>query len=272
MNMKQLLPINFICTFILVSTLLLFTSSCKNASESKTEEVETIDNNLKYKLTPFSESTLYPDATLSLSSYKNGQFDFMVKSDNYELGAQTPDAEQKMCANSGKGQHIHLILDSDPYLAKYEATFTHEVTDGAHYMLAFLSRSYHESIKTNTSFIAQKVEVKDNSITAGEDIAGEMIFYSRPKGTYVGKANTDKVMLDFFLVNTELGADRKVKVEINGEVHLIDQWQPYYIEGMPMGKNTITLTLVDGNESALDVPNNPVSRDFELKADPSEDI
>ena len=97
-----------------------------------------------------------------------------------------------------------------------------------------------------------------------------MLFYSRPKGTYTGKAETDKVMLDFYLVNAKLGAEYKVKAEINGEEHLIDSWQPYYIEGMPMGENTIKLTLLDAEGNAVDTPLNPVSRTFTLQEDPVE--
>ena len=94
-----------------------------------------------------------------------------------------------------------------------------------------------------------------------------MLFYSRPKGTYVGKKNTDKVMLDFYVVNLKLGPNYKVLADINGEIHTIDTWQPYYIEGLPMGKNKIKLTLVDGAGNPVDTPLNPVEREFELKAD-----
>jgi hypothetical protein len=272
MKINNLFNPTYIYSLLILSCILCFQISCKNANDQSNTIEEKIENNLKYSLTPFSNSTEYPEAILSLTSYINGIFDFNVDSDTYELGQQTPDAPQKMCANSDKGQHIHLIVDTDPYIAKYESSFEQSVSDGEHYMLAFISRSYHESIKTGTSYIVQKVDVSDNSITSSEEVSDEMLFYSRPKGTYVGKANTEKVMLDFFLVNTELSANRKVKAMINGEEHIIDKWQPYYIEGLPMGQNTITLTLIDGNGNNINVPNNPVSREFELKADPAEDI
>ncbi len=222
----------------------------------------------KYTLTPFSPSPEFQDAKIDAMTYKNGTFNFDI-SGNYELGAQTTDAASKMCANSGKGQHIHLIVDKSPYAAKYVSSFEHEVADGTHNILAFLSRSYHESIKSAGASTAIKAEVAKGSITSSEPITTPTLFYSRPKGTYVGKANTDKVMLDFFLVNTTLGNGYTVKADINGEVHTIDKWQPYYIEGMPIGENTITLTLMkDG--VAVNSELNPVSRTFTLKADPAE--
>ena len=94
--------------------------------------------------------------------------------------------------------------------------------------------------------------------------------YSRPKGTYIGEADTKKVMLDFYLANVELGPSHQVKASINGEDHMIDTWQPYYIEGLPMGENTIELSLLDNNGKLVDTPLNPVTREFTLKADPAE--
>ena len=236
-----------------------------------TEEPADTEAAATYTLTPFSASQAYPDATIAGVSYEGGKFAFDVQSTDYELGAQTPDAASKMCANSGKGQHIHLIVDNAPYAAKYTADFDYEIADGEHHMLAFLSRSYHESIKTAAAHTAQKITVANNGITAAEDIKDPMLFYSRPKGTYVGENDTKKVMLDFYLVNATLGADYKVMVEVNAEQEfMVDVWQPYYLEGLPMGDNKVKLTLIDGEGKAVDTPLNPVERVFTLKEDPAE--
>ena len=163
-----------------------------------------------------------------------------------------------------------MIIDNAPYLAKYTSSFEADMSDGEHYTLAFLSRSYHESIKTDQANITKKVQVKGGKIVKSEDVAQPMLFYSRPKGTYVGKKDTEKVMLDFYLKNADLGNNYKVKADINGETHMLDKWQPYYIEGLPMGDNSITLTLVDTKGNKIDTPLNPVTRNFVLKADPAE--
>ena len=247
--------------------------NCQNEpkKEASTEmKKDTVESPVKYKLSPFAASEAYPDAKITGMTYDAGKFNFEIEGNGYELGVQTPDAPQKMCANSGKGQHIHLIVGKAPYAAKYVSEFEHEVPDGDHSLLAFLSRSYHESIKTSGASVALNVSVKDGAITKSEVIASPTLFYSRPKGTYVGKANTDKVMLDFYVLNATLGNDYKVKAEINGEESHIIKWQPYYIEGLPMGENTITLTLLDANGNVVDSPINPVSRTFTLKADPVE--
>jgi len=257
---------------LFIACLSLFVSSCKTdstADNATTKTVKPVKTVKKYTLSPFTPSPEYKDAKITSMAYKGGKFKFGVSGKNYKLGAQTPDAPQKMCANSAKGQHIHLIVDNAPYAAKYTADFEHEVADGEHYLLAFLSRSYHESIKAAGAATVQKVNVKNKGITKAEDVKTPMLFYSRPKGSYVGKANTDKVMLDFYMANAKMGA-YKVKAEINGEEHLLNKWQPYYIEGLPMGENTIKLTLLDKAGKVADVPLNPVSRTFTLAADPVE--
>lgn len=240
--------------------------SCKQEpKETIVDNVEEVVN--KYTSKPFSPSVKFPDAGISSMSYVDGVFDFGISGESYKLGTQSSDVEVKMCANSGKGQHIHLIVDNAPYAAKYTSNFEHKIEDGDHYLLAFLSRSYHESIKTNAAHTAQAITVKNNSITSSEDVTSPMLFYSRPKGTYVGK-DTKNLMLDFYLSNINLSADGyKVKADINGEEHIFDKWQPYYLDGLPYGENTIQLTLIDKDGKAVDAPLNPVSRTFTLKKD-----
>ena len=258
-------------TLSLLLMLALFFTACQNAGSNAQEEADQTEEAtaMQYTLTPFSRSAQFPDAAIESMTFENGVFNFAIS--NYELKAQTPDAGQKMCANSEEGQHIHLIVDTQPYAAKYDPSFEYEIADGEHYILAFLSRSYHESLKHPAARKVQKVMISDNSITEREEVSQTILFYSRPKGTYVGKDQTEKVMLDFYLVNADLSADGyRVKAEINGEAHLIDKWQPYYIEGLPMGDNTIKLTLFDAEGNTVDTPLNPVERTFTLQEDPAE--
>jgi hypothetical protein len=247
------------------------TESTDNQEETKDTTVSTVAN--QYTLTPFEASTAYSDAKLERISMKDGKIDFIVDGgSSYELGQQTPDALQKNCANSAKGQHIHVLVDDKPYAARYTASFNDlKIEAGEHRILAFLSRSYHESIKTNDAFLAIRTAIdQSGSILKSEKITNPMVWYSRPKGTYTGKAATEKVMLDFYLVNTDLKNGNKVKAEINGEIHMIDNWQPYYIEGLPIGTNNITLSLLDKDGNLIKTEQNPISREFTLAEDPTE--
>ncbi len=201
------------------------------------------------KLTLCEESTAFPKAQLA-------KFNFAVEGDsvafNYELkdyvlGSQTPDASSKGCANSAKGQHIHLILNNLPYEAWYLSSFKKKLAEGHYVALSFLSRSYHESIKKPEAFVVKQFNVGKNAGTVKDDInlKQPLLFYSRPKGEYVGN-DTKKILLDFYVVNTALKPNgNKVRATINGKEFMIDQWKPYYIEGLPMGENTIKLELLD---------------------------
>ncbi|MCF8244427.1 MAG: hypothetical protein K9J37_00215 [Saprospiraceae bacterium] len=256
----------------------LFFTACGNESgTAETSEANNIDSTAQQaattpgdiRLSPFPSSTEFPNATISFG-YEKGKFLFRPM--NYQLKQQTPDAPQKMCANSKDGQHVHLIIDNGPYDAVYEPTFEKAVEDGTHYILAFLGRSYHESIKAAGAGMAFKAEVKGGNIHNGPMVEEPMLFYSRPKGKYIGKAETDKVMLDFYLTNVTLSPDGyKVKVLVNGEKELmVDAWTPYFIEGLPMGDNKIKLTLVDKDGNDVKTPLNPVERVFTLLEDPTE--
>ena len=265
---------NFLCFAILLI------SSCQNADTSSKAATATdattptatapaakTTGGKQYTLTPVNSGVEFPNAKIEYSHFSNGQFGFNVN--NYQLGAQTTDAGDLMCANSDKGQHIHLIFDDAPYAAKYTNNFDYTKEDGRYYMLAFLGKSYHESIKTPDAFVAHRVSVRDNSIYARSNIKDPVLFYSRPKGTYVGK-DAEKVMLDFYLINADLeGQAYKVYADINGERHLIDKWQSYFIEGLPYGENTITLTLVFNSGEKVPTKLNPVTRTFTLKKDPA---
>lgn len=219
-------------------------------------------------LTDMPTTEEFATASIEDWTYDKGTFNYTIGGD-YELGKQTDDAESVMCANSDKGQHVHLIIDNAPYIAKYDATFDEPVTNGEHYILTFLSRSYHESIKTDQAHRAVKANVTNSSFGEPTKITDPMLFYSRPKGTYTGKKETENVMLDFYPINAPLGDEYQVKAEINGKEFMIEDWKPYFIKGLPMGENTVTLTLMAG-DSIVDAPLNPVVRTFTLVADPTE--
>ena len=188
---------------------------------------------------------------------------------------QTPDADQKMCANSAKGQHIHFIMDDEPYVASYSPTIVanlkpsvNGLTGGHHVLLAFLSRSYHESLKHPKSYILKEFTAGDTSV-GNFDAKAPHVFLSRPKGEYVGAKETGRVMLDFYLVNCDLSpAGYKVKTTINGTEFTLTKWEPYIIEGLPLGKSTVKLELIDKNGALVKSPFNGKEREFTLKMEP----
>ena len=240
-------------------------------SENTSTDAEEMDSTdaQQVTLTPLTDSPTFPEASLTMNAPTEGSsvpdgsvsFDFSVA--GYELGAQTSDAAGKGLANSGKGQHIHLILNNGPYSAHYEPTFDKELEAGHYVSLAFLSRSYHESVKNPDAAVISQFVVGDGEHEMA-DFTKPHMFYSRPKGEYKGP-DTEKVLLDFYLLNCDLSEDGyKVKATINGEDFTITDWSAYTMEGLVIGDNTIRLELVDGDGNTVESPFNPVERTVKL--------
>jgi hypothetical protein len=146
---------------------------------------------------------------------------------------------------TGMGNHIHVILDNQPYEAFYNLDSEFElrnVADGEHTLRVFPSRPWHESYKDEDAFQMVKFTVKNGggdsnkptttnsgntmanansnanakptpegkdmqSSTAGAvDMKKPLLTYSRPKGEYKG-ADAENIMIDFWLLNAKLTGD-----------------------------------------------------------------
>lgn len=235
---------------------------------------KTVYNKNGIKVYELKGSPDFPEAKLSLTSPANGStlpegkstFKFAVE--NYTLGMQTPDADQTMCANSSKGQHIHFIMDNKPYKASYTTDIEDELKPGHHVLLAFLSRSYHESLKHKTSYILKEFNVGNAKDDFDEN--APQIFYSRPKGEYIGDKETQKLMIDFYLVNCDLSAKGyKVRATVNGNQFTLTKWAPYVIEGLPLGEVKVKLELLDKNDQLVNCAYNGVERTATLRKEPA---
>lgn len=260
-------------TRILTFAFLLFTQiSCGPSTRSGAEQnVSTEDSEKKiYNVYMAPDSYAYPEAKLELtdaeSNLDTGANLFQFKVSDYELGMQTRDAADRKIANSAKGQHIHFIVDNGPYSAHYEPGFSRSLEPGNHVILAFLSRSYHESVKNDSSFVLTQVQVGSETDSSRFDETAEHLFYSRPKGTYSG-SDTEKLLLDFFLINTTISeTSNRVRLTINGEeAHMLTKWAPYYIEGLGKGEATIKLELLDKDGQLIPGPFNSAERTVTLE-------
>ena len=212
------------------------------------------------------DSPAYEDSSLEIKEIiRSGEkYNFSFDINNYDLGIQTKKEFDYDLANSAKGQHIHFILNNGPYSAQYDQNFNYELPDGNNVVLAFLSRSYHESVKNSDAYVLTQIG-DSNKI----NLESEFLFYSRPKGTYEG-LDTEKLLLDFYLVNTKLSATgNKVKLTIKQGTFthqfLIDSWDAYYIEGLDKGDVTIKLELINNEGNLIETPFNPSERVVTLK-------
>lgn len=236
---------------------LIFFWNCNEEQKKNSKSVK------KITISKVEGSPSFDEAKLSLSNSitkREDSYSFSFNVDEYKLGDQTSKKFNYNLANSDKGQHIHLIINNGPYFAKYSNNFDQKLEEENSVILAFLSRSYHESVKNPNAYFLTKIG-KNNKI----DLDNQLIFYSRPKGTYEGEA-TKKLLLDFYLINTKISSEgNKVRATIEDTEFLIDEWAPYYIEGLPMGEVSIKLELIDSNGDLIKTPFNPSIRKVVLK-------
>ena len=227
----------------------------KDTATNSSKELQNIT------LTKVVGSPEYENASLNVKAIemvdKESKFSFNIE--NYDLGVQTSKNFDYQLANSAKGQHIHFIVNNGPYSAHYTDSFSKGIEKENNVILAFLSRSYHESVKNKDAYILTQVGESDI------DLENEFLFYSRPKGTYKG-ADTENLLLDFYLVNTEISKNgNKVRATIQDTEFIIDEWAPYYIEGLPKGEINIKLELIDSSGNLIKTPFNPSIRNVILE-------
>lgn len=253
-------------------------SACNQSgsnTESSTDSTTMVEETTApISVTPVADSKAFPGAELAVSSItaSPGAAKDSVKLDvkygvkNFKLTEHTADHNADHMANSAEGQHIHFILDNGPYSALYKPENSVSLKKGSeHYLLSFLSRSYHESIKEPKAYVLKHFKITDagkyEELPVPADAA---LFYSRPKGEYKGK-DTESLLLDFYLVNTELSSTgNKVKAEINDTTITLDKWGPYEIKGAPKGDLKVKLTLVGPDGNAVKGDNTTITREVKL--------
>jgi len=204
-----------------------------------------------------------------------------------DLGGDLKGYMPGMNEETHTGNHIHVILDNQPYEAYYNLGQDFElrnVTDGDHTLRVFPSRPWHESFKNEGAFAMVSFKVKNGGGDASKpttsangntmanaatpegkemkdskggdvDYKKPLLTYSRPKGEYKGD-DASNVMIDFWLSGAKLtgdGGDYRVRYTIDKEKPgFIDKWAPIWLAGWAEGKHTITLELVGKDDNSVD--------------------
>lgn len=207
-----------------------------------------------------------------------------------ELSGDLKGYKPHMDHETKTGNHVHVILDNQPYEAYYNIDNDFElrnVADGEHTLRVFPSRPWHEAYKNDGAFQMLKFTVKNggadatkptttnngntmaNANTAptpeGKDMQNStagainatkpLLTFSRPKGEYKG-ADADAIMIDFWLTNAKLkddGGNYRIRYSVDGfKSTFIDKWAPIWLTGWPAGKYSITLELTDHEGKLVD--------------------
>lgn len=167
----------------------------------------------------------------------------------YELRVPTPGGEDRGIARAPDGQHIHLVLNDEPYRAVYEVEepqILEDLPEGTHVLRAFPGLDWHEAVKSPGAFATRVIHVGDETADPPEELGGPLLTYSRPVGAYEGPA-ADSILVDFHLSGVRLSPEGyRVRLTVDGmDSVLITDWSPYLLVGLPDGEHTIRLELLD---------------------------
>jgi hypothetical protein len=169
----------------------------------------------------------------------------------------------------GLGNHLHVILDKQTYQGVYDLSqplVFKNLAAGTHSLRVFASRPWHESFKNAGAYAQVSFNVLTKTAENNPDPQQPLLTYSRPAGTY----GAEPIMLDYYLTNvpTNLAdkdskndkSDWRIRVTVNDQRFILDQWAPVYLQGFKPGKNLVRLELVDDRGNPIpNVYNDSVS-------------
>ncbi len=162
----------------------------------------------------------------------------------------------------GMGPHLNMILDNEPVREIYdldELIILENLTPGTHTLRVFAARPWNESFKNEGAYAQTTFHVLTKTNSNNPDRKIPLITYSQPNGTY----NAEPIMLDFYLTNAPLHLvaredpnddikDWHIRITVNGESFILDDWQPIYLQGFNKGNNWIQLELLDEEGNNLE--------------------
>jgi hypothetical protein len=208
--------------------------------------------------------------TLRIKSPKDGQ---LIKTDTVEVTLDV-----KNWPLTPDGNHIHLIVDNEPYIAVRDVSkpvelvalvqkeLGHPLAEGTHVLRAFPGRGHHESVKEAGAFDEKTFSFKTKSADFKFDAKAPLLTFSRPKGCVDLGA---RALLDFYLTNAKLGAaEDRVHYTIDGTLSGdIVSWTPHYIENLPEGEHKLELVLQDSNGAPVAGAFNDITRSIRVAKD-----
>jgi hypothetical protein len=155
------------------------------------------------------------------------------------------------------GNHLNLVLDNEPIRSVYdlkEPVVLENLAAGTHTLRVFAARPWEESFKNEGAFTSTTFHVltKTGDNTPNNNLP--LLTYNSPSGVY----GAEPIMLDFYLNNAPLHLvakqspddeikDWRIRVTVNGENFVLDNWLPVYLKGFQKGKNWVQIEYIDEN-------------------------
>jgi hypothetical protein len=151
-----------------------------------------------------------------------------------ELGGELKGYKPMKDPTTGMGNHIHVILDNQPYEAYYDLGQPFElrnVADGKHTLRVFASRPWHESYKNDGSFQMVEFTVSGGGGDASKPTttgSGQTMADNRPANANAANANA--------AANANTAPQREGKDMPTSQAGAVDRAKPLLTYSRPKGE------------------------------------
>ncbi|MEM8637599.1 MAG: hypothetical protein AAGG51_02095 [Cyanobacteria bacterium P01_G01_bin.54] len=172
------------------------------------------------------------------------------------------------------GPHLQIILDNQPPVSVYslaDPIILEDVAAGTHLLRVFAVTPWGESFKNEGAYAQTQFSVLTGDRNHQPNPNLPLLTYNSPQGRY----SAQPLLLDFFLSNAPLrwvepsavksdsaaaiNTDWRIRVTVNDQSFLLDDWQSLYLEGFKPGLNWVKLEFLGATGQPIDnVFNNTV--------------
>lgn len=262
------------------SILLLFVS-CATENEYSLDETE-INNFTKQfqrralvlernglKLTEILDYPNFAESKLILLSdnirFSPGLNVLEFKVDNFTLGTVTADQEKFYQDDVLAVQNMVIINNKKLVKQNTENSAQLDLILGENKIFVFLNRSFNVGLKNPESSLFFKINIDDKGSSLESNLMDSIMYVTQPRGTYVG-VNAQKIVFDFMLYNITIKEGYYISLNINDTEFKIEQYVPFWIEGLGYGKHKIEVYLKNSEGEIVSSIANPDNSYFiELK-------
>jgi hypothetical protein len=249
---------------VLLITVLVGIISCNsnNNDNISQKEIEKVLKDANYnpiilersgiKLVEFTDFPKFHDVTTKIASknqtFKLGINKIEFNNHYFNLGENTSEENVYGCRLNESGQYLGVIKPNGSIKKVINTQFETDVNQGDNFYLCYLSRSYDLSIKNPNASFLFKIKADKNGCFSETYLSDTVIALLQPRGSFTIN-NRNRILLDFYLKNVEIG-DGYISLIIDNVEFKLRKWVPFWISGLDLGRHKVSIELKNkGGES-----------------------
>ena len=254
------------CLLLLCSTYLISCGQISTINESINNNYGALDVNNSGKLAEVATPKTIRQLNQKLEKYSpqveiiSPQANQTFKETNIDVQLKVEDLPIFKDDKLKLGNHLNLILDNEPAKQIYSVVdpiAIGNLTPGTHTIRVFATRPWGESFKNDDAYAQTTFNVLTETTANYPDPSLPLLTYNNPTGIY----GAEPFLLDFYLTNAPLHEvanndsnleDWQIKVTVNGDSFLLEDWKPVYLTGLNKGENWIQLELLDREDNNIE--------------------